>query len=66
VIGDAEYFEYLDTLRASGVTNMFGATPYLVREFALERKMAQKVLVRWMESYHPEKTPEQRAMEATA
>ena len=27
------YFEYLDALRASGVTNMFGAVPYLEEEF---------------------------------
>lgn len=30
-----EYFEYLDELRESGVTNMFGAAPYLVSEFGI-------------------------------
>jgi hypothetical protein len=28
-----EYFEYLEELRQSGVTNMFGASSYLMREF---------------------------------
>jgi hypothetical protein len=28
-----KYFDYLDRLRDSGVTNMYGATPYLQRKF---------------------------------
>ena len=28
-----DYFTYLDDLRESGVTNMFGARPYLEAEF---------------------------------
>lgn len=46
-----EYFSYLDVLRESGVTNMFGASPYLQREFGLDRREAQKVLKAWMESF---------------
>ena len=55
-----EYFEYLDELRESGVTNMFGARPYLMREFPeLSGKggeLAGKVLSEWMrtlEERHP-------------
>ena len=52
-----EYFEYLDDLRDSGETNMFGAVPYLQREFpelGLDRKKAQRVLCVWMESRRSE------------
>lgn len=28
-----EHLEFLDILRESGITNMFGVTPYLIREF---------------------------------
>jgi hypothetical protein len=46
-----QYFDYLETLRKSGVTNMFGAAPYLQREFGLDRNNARLVLRAWMESY---------------
>jgi hypothetical protein len=45
------YFEYLKSLRDSGVTNMFGATPYLEAEFGMSKKQAVFVLSRWMESF---------------
>lgn len=45
-----EYFEYLDELRDSGVTNMFGAAPYLQDEFGLEKADARTVLSAWMRS----------------
>lgn len=44
-------YEYLESLRMSGETNMFGATPYLERMFGFERKIASKVLAAWMENY---------------
>ena len=46
-----EYYMYLEELRESGVTNMFGATPYLREEFDLGRKEAMKILSSWMENY---------------
>jgi hypothetical protein len=46
-----EYFEYLNVLRKSGVTNMFGAAPYLQREFGLSKHEARDVLKQWMESF---------------
>jgi hypothetical protein len=45
---------YLDELRASGVTNMFGARPYIVKRFRVDDKTAAKVLVYWMESFKAE------------
>lgn len=48
---DEKYFKYLERLRKSGVTNMFGATPYLMKEFDLEEQEAKKILLFWMENY---------------
>ena len=47
-----EYFNYLNELRDSGVTNMFGATPYLMDEFALSQNEARDILGKWMESFN--------------
>ena len=45
---EQQVFEYLDELRESGVTNMFGATPYIVREFDISTKEARTLLKKWM------------------
>jgi len=44
----SEYFEYLEELRKSGETNMFGAVPYLQAEFGLDRREARNILMAWM------------------
>ena len=46
-----KYFSYLNVLRDSGVTNMFGASPYLQNEFGLNKNEAKKVLAAWMSSF---------------
>ncbi len=46
-----ELFEYLDELRESGVTNMFGATPYIVARFGVDNKEGNQLLVEWMETF---------------
>ena len=51
---DEEYFAYLEALRDSGATNMFGAAPYLVNEFGLDKREARMVLSRWMKSFDKE------------
>jgi hypothetical protein len=54
----AEHLDYLDLLRESGETNMFGARPYLVKEFDLDLATAGKVLTYWMQTFgvrHPRK-----------
>ena len=51
-----ECLEYLDFLRETGVTNMFGAAPYLAEGLDLDPKMARKVLAYWMQTFserHP-------------
>jgi hypothetical protein len=42
---------YLDKLRESGVTNMFGAGAYVEDEFDLPRKEAGAVVVYWMKTF---------------
>lgn len=49
-----EHAEFLDDLRESGVTNMWGASPYLVEEFGLTRQDAKDVLLQWIKSFKEE------------
>jgi len=44
------YFDYLNKLRDSGRTNMFGAAPYLRAEFGLDKNTARQILAKWMRS----------------
>jgi len=46
-----EYLDYLDKLRESGITNMFGAAPYLQAEFDLTKQEAKDVFVYWMRTF---------------
>ena len=46
-----EYLTYLDELRESGITNMFGARPYLMKEFNIGIKEAQEVMSYWMKNF---------------
>ena len=46
-----EHLEYLDELRDSGQTNMFGATPYIQDEFGLDANVSRKILKYWMETF---------------
>ena len=46
-----EHLEYLDELRESGVTNMYGAGSYVEEEFALSKQEARHILKYWMDSF---------------
>jgi hypothetical protein len=46
-----EYFAYLDSLRESGETNMYGAGAYLQKEFGISKYEARAVLGEWMNNY---------------
>ena len=48
------YWEFLENLRRSGETNMFGATPYLQAQFGLSHRDAMEILADWMNNYNPE------------
>ena len=44
----SKYYKFLDELRASGETNMFGAAVDLQEKFGMERVKARKILQEWM------------------
>tara|TARA_R100000697_G_C5307214_1_gene159701 strand:- start:27 stop:224 length:198 start_codon:yes stop_codon:yes gene_type:complete len=46
-----EYYVYLEELRQSGETNMFGSAPYLREEFGLGRRESIKIVANWMDNY---------------
>lgn len=44
-------FVYLDELRESGETNMYGAGPYLVARFGVTKDESHDLLKAWMDSF---------------
>jgi hypothetical protein len=53
---DDEILQYLDELRESGDTNMYGAAPYVENEFDMDRKDARAAVSYWMQTFslrHP-------------
>jgi hypothetical protein len=51
---EQEVLEYLNMLRDSGVTNMFGATPYIEAEYGLDKKESRRLLSLWMKNFNDE------------
>jgi len=49
-----EHLEYLDDLRESGDTNMYGAGEWLEDDFDINKKDARKVLKYWMKTFGQE------------
>jgi hypothetical protein len=49
MVDKKEVFEYLDDLRDSGVTNMFGSPAYVERDFKVTRKESHQLVSEWME-----------------
>ena len=49
---------YLEWLRRTGQTNMFGAVPYLINEFGFDNEKAKEVLNDWMQNYNPDDYPD--------
>lgn len=47
-----DYYQMLENIRQSGITNMFGAAPYL-KEFCpeLSQEEAKEILCNWMCNY---------------
>lgn len=46
-----KYYNTLELIRQSGITNMFGAAPYLAQLENIDIKLASKVLSNWMHNY---------------
>jgi hypothetical protein len=44
-----EHHDYLISLRDSGETNMWGASPYIENEFGVTNKKAREILLEWIE-----------------
>jgi hypothetical protein len=42
-------FRFLQRLRVEGRTNMYGAVPYLMRSFALDRDLAFSIVCDWVD-----------------
>lgn len=50
------HLDYLDALRLSGVTNMYGAGAYVEEEFDVDAKTARTILTYWMQTFGDRKT----------
>jgi|TARA_R110002126_G_scaffold113709_2_gene252275 hypothetical protein len=44
----SKYYKFLDELRSTGSTNMFGAAVDLQEKFGIDRHEARKILHEWM------------------
>jgi len=54
-IVEDEHLEFLDDLRESGVTNMYGCAPYIQQEFyMLSIREAREIAVYWMHTFGKE------------
>ena len=51
---EKEAMEFLNILRDSGVTNMFGAAPYIEDEFGIDKREARRLLTLWMNNFNEE------------
>ena len=45
------HLEFLDELRDSGTTNMYGASEYIENEFVVSKKESRAILGYWMETF---------------
>jgi hypothetical protein len=52
---EQEMFDFLEDLRQSGDTNMFGAGTYLREAFGLSLSEATPILTKWMKAHHDPK-----------
>jgi hypothetical protein len=42
---------FLDKLRETGAVNMFGAAPYVAKQFGVDKREARSLVVNWMENF---------------
>lgn len=45
------YYQILEYIRRSGITNMWGAAPYLAEYCNIDLKLAKDILLNWIENY---------------
>ena len=53
----ARFHAFLRRLRAKGRSNMYGAVPYLMQAFQLERDDAFRVVCEWIDAQEQEAQP---------
>ena len=51
MLDKTEVFEFLDALQQSGVTNMFGAGPYVKDTFGCDHRDARALVLEWMQTF---------------
>lgn len=51
---EKKVLNYLNELRDSGETNMFGARPYIIRKFPVSSDEAKRLLMLWMHNFNNE------------
>jgi len=51
---EKEAMGFLNVLRRSGVTNMFGAAPFVEDEFSIDKREARRILQLWMRNFNEE------------
>ncbi len=49
------FHTFLKRLRAGGRSNMYGAIPYLMHAFALDRESAFRIVCEWVDQQHAER-----------
>ena len=47
----SQVYTFLDDLRESGITNMYGAAPYIKDEFGLDKYQSRTILGEWMRDF---------------
>ena len=45
------YYETLEVIRKSGITNMFGSAPYLAEYCNIDLELAKDILCSWIDNY---------------
>lgn len=50
---DNKYWVFLENLRKSGVTNMFGSPQYVMDAFGVDFHRAVEIVSEWMKNYNP-------------
>ena len=53
----ARFHAFLRRLRAKGRSNMYGAVPYLMQTFQLEREDAFRIVCEWIDAQEQEPAP---------
>lgn len=46
-----QHLSYLDRLRESGATNMYGAGAYVIGRFGVNKAQAKEIVLYWMKSF---------------